>query len=290
VCNFLSACVLRNGHVLTHPMLDSHSDLVRYFKLPDTTAYHQHFAKAELTPVDWMDVATWKFRLDEESAPGWWDDVSAAAEAELRRRANAMILRDGEHQLIVDGCWIIGGTAKVRDIRSGRIMRVQDTAMLSDVGGSAQVSDVRGNAQVSHVRGSARVSGLWGSARVSDVGRSAQVFDVGGSAQVSDVRDNARVSDVWDSARVSDVRDNAQVSHVRDNAQVSDVWDSARVSDVRDNAQVSHVRDNAQVSDVWDNAQVSDVGPSVVLDDSAKAHLVKTVPSAAAKRARKAKP
>lgn len=58
MCNFLSAVVLRNGDVLTHPMLDSHSDLVRYYKLPDTRVYHQHFAKVELTPVDWLDVST----------------------------------------------------------------------------------------------------------------------------------------------------------------------------------------------------------------------------------------
>lgn len=71
MCQFLSAVILRNGDVLTHPMLDSHTDLIRYYKLPDTTAYHQHFAKVELTPVDWMDPATWTFRLDEDTAPSW---------------------------------------------------------------------------------------------------------------------------------------------------------------------------------------------------------------------------
>ncbi len=50
MCNFLSALGLRNGDVLTHPMLDSHSDLVRYFKLHDNTAYLDRFAKVELTP------------------------------------------------------------------------------------------------------------------------------------------------------------------------------------------------------------------------------------------------
>ena len=87
MCNFLSAIVLRNGDVLTHPMLDSHSDLVAYYALPDTTAHHQHFAKVELTPVDWLDPTTWRFRLDEETAPSWWEDVATGVEAEMRRRA-----------------------------------------------------------------------------------------------------------------------------------------------------------------------------------------------------------
>ena len=37
MCQFLSALVLKNGDVLSHPMLDSHTDLVTYFKLPDST-------------------------------------------------------------------------------------------------------------------------------------------------------------------------------------------------------------------------------------------------------------
>ena len=31
MCEFLSALVVKNGDVLSHPLLDSHSDLVRYF-------------------------------------------------------------------------------------------------------------------------------------------------------------------------------------------------------------------------------------------------------------------
>jgi hypothetical protein len=213
MCQFFSALVLKNGDVLSHPMLDSHADLVRYFKLPDTVAHHQHFAKIELTPVDWMDVATWQFRLDEASAPGWWPDVADRAERQIRDRATRMILSGGEHALIVDGCWIVGGTAKIRDIRGGRIVRVQDTAILSGVWNSAQVSGVRDSAQVSDVGGSAQVS---------DVGGSARVSGVRGSAQVSGVRGSAQVSDVWGSARVSDVRDSAQVSNVAPSVTLDD--------------------------------------------------------------------
>jgi len=210
--------------VLSHPILDSHSGLVTYFKLPDTNAHIPHFAKVELTPVDWLDAATWQWRVDEAVLPIWWDDVKDRAESTLRARAAAMILKDGEHQLIVDGCWIVGGTAQIRDVRSGWIRRVQD------------------------------------------------------SAQVSGVRDSARVSGVRDSARVSDVRDLAQVSDVRDLAQVSDVWGSAQVSGVRGSAWVSGVRGSARVSDVWGSARVSDVGPNVILDASAKAHLIAVAP------------
>lgn len=177
MCQFLSALVLKNGDVLTHPMLDSHSDLVRYFTVPDTHHGHQHFAKVELTPVDWLDVETWQFRLDEASEPGWWADVAGAAERTLRAKAARMILRTGEHGLIVDGCWIFGGDAVVRNVRGGRIMRVQDAA---------------------HIRG------VWGSAQIHGVGDSAQIHGVRGSAQIRDVRDSAQIRDVRGSAQLDD--------------------------------------------------------------------------------------
>ena len=155
MCNFLSALVVRNGDVLTHPMLDSHSDLVRYFQLPDTDAHINHFAKVELVPVDWADASTWKWRIDEPTLPMWWEDVAAQAESTLHARASRMILTAGEHELIVDGCWIIAGTAKIRDVRSGRIVRVQDSATISGVRDSATISDVWGSATIRDVGGSA---------------------------------------------------------------------------------------------------------------------------------------
>ena len=159
MCNFLSAIVLRNGDVLSHPMLDSHSDLVQHFKLPDTRQHHQHFAKVELTPTgDWLDVSLWNFRLDEETVPGWWADVAVQAEATLRARADKMILKTGEHSLLVDGCWVIGGDAVVRDVRAARIARVSG-GTITDVRGGT-ITDVRGGT-ITDVRGGT-ITRVWG--------------------------------------------------------------------------------------------------------------------------------
>ena len=147
MCNFLSVLVLKNGDVLHHPMLDSHSDLVAYFDLPDTNAHIHHFAKAELTPVDWLDPATWLWHIDEETRPTWLDDVEQQAKDKARSIARRMIITDTTKlpKLIVDGCWIVGGKAKIRDVRAGRIVRIQDSATVSGVRGSATVSDVGKN-------------------------------------------------------------------------------------------------------------------------------------------------
>ena len=140
MCQFLSALVLRNGDVLTHPLLDSHSDLVRYYQVPDDRTHHQHFAKVERTPGDtdesWLDPATWRFRLDEETAPGWWEDVKGAAEATLRDRAKAMIVTTGRKDLILEGCWILAGDAEFADVRGGRIVRMLGGTLTEMWGGT----------------------------------------------------------------------------------------------------------------------------------------------------------
>jgi hypothetical protein len=124
VCNFLSAIVLKNGDVLHSPLLDSHSELVTLFKLPDTSAHHQHFAKVELTPPagwdGWADVSKWDFRLDEPTQPGWWADVAQSAEESVRNIIRRAILPAGERDFHLDGLVIIGPGVTVRSMRGGR--------------------------------------------------------------------------------------------------------------------------------------------------------------------------
>ena len=62
--------------------------------------------------------------------------------------AMLLILRDGERGMILDGCWIVGGTAKIREVRSGRIVRlcggtISDVwgGTISDVGPRAKLDD-----------------------------------------------------------------------------------------------------------------------------------------------------
>ena len=166
-------------------MLDSHSDLVTYFKLPDENAHITHFAKAELTPTtDWTDASTWDWRIDEQVRPVWLtEDVERAAEEATRSIAQRMVITNGERDLIVDGCWIIAGTAKIRDVRSGRIVRVQGSATISGVWGSATIRDVGDSATIRDVGGSATIRGVWGSATIRGV-RDSATLDASAKARV----------------------------------------------------------------------------------------------------------
>ena len=167
-------------------MLDSHADLVRRYKLKDD-GMRERFAKVEFVPDVWTDVTTWKFYLDEPTTPVWWTpEIQNAVVGKLRAKVDGMLLLGGKHELIVDGAWIVGGSAVVSDVRAGRIVWCGGSAQISGVWDSARISDVGGSAQISEVWGSARISGVRGSARISGVGGSAQISGVWGSAQLDD--------------------------------------------------------------------------------------------------------
>jgi hypothetical protein len=168
----------------------------------------------ELTPSgNWLDASTWQWRLDEDTAPGWWEDVAGVAEDMLRARAQRMILTTGVRDLIVDGCWILGGDVAVRDVRGGRILRVQDTASISDVSGSASISNVRDSASISNVRGSASIRNVWGSASIRDVWGSASISNVRGSASITGAGASVCLHRVADTVTVTRIPSHDDHSH-----------------------------------------------------------------------------
>ena len=121
MCNFLSGLGLRDGTVLTDALLDSHAELFVRFAVPDTAA---HAVKWELTPpaedAQWIDVDLWQFRLDEESAPVWWEDVAPKVETAARSVARRMVVTDRTIPIVTSGCHIVGPGGVIQDLRGGR--------------------------------------------------------------------------------------------------------------------------------------------------------------------------
>lgn len=159
MCNFLSALILRNGDVLWHPMLDSHTQLHRYYDIPDDAGAIEHVAKAELVPSDEtiLDPEKWAWKIDEPTRPSWLDDVEDNARKKLVYEAKKMILVEGHKEIIADGCWIVGGTATVAEIVAGRVYCIRDSARVDYIHDSAKVDTIRGSAKVDYIGGSAKV-------------------------------------------------------------------------------------------------------------------------------------
>ena len=146
MCDFLSAVVLRNGDVLHHDATDHHSDLVRHYKLPDDREC-RHFAKVEFTPPvkdgvpDYADADGYTLRVDEETEPQWFAELREQVEQKCRSIVRAMLVAD-ERDLLLGGCWILVGGAKVRDAKSARIVAMYDTSRVGSMSDTSRVGSM----------------------------------------------------------------------------------------------------------------------------------------------------
>ena len=70
MCKFFSGLINKHGKCYVKNGVTSHSELEQIFKIRDNGEY----AKWELTPVNDWKVENWKFLLDEQRTPEWWND------------------------------------------------------------------------------------------------------------------------------------------------------------------------------------------------------------------------
>jgi len=73
MCNFYSCIIDQKGKIYDGIGLDSHSDIEQRFNLRDNNIVER--AKIEVVPKNiWDSVDTWKFTIDEERTPTWWNE------------------------------------------------------------------------------------------------------------------------------------------------------------------------------------------------------------------------
>jgi hypothetical protein len=159
MCNFLSAIGVRDGSVRLHPLIDSHYQLLNYLEMDDLSEYTPTFVKLELTPSkNWLDPESWDFTVDEKTIPVWCDDeLQARFRREMINFAKSLIIKPGKKSIIVDGVWIIGGSAQIQTVVGGRIVYLGDTAEIVTVCDSAKIDLVCDSAKIGTVRDSAKI-------------------------------------------------------------------------------------------------------------------------------------
>ena len=78
MCNFASF-VLTKDRVFWLEDSDSHSEIIRHFKLHEQGARGVNVLNVEITPTDrvkqWPDLRAWKYKVDQDLRPEWHDPV-----------------------------------------------------------------------------------------------------------------------------------------------------------------------------------------------------------------------
>lgn len=289
MCQFFSGIALENGDVITSEYTDSHELLMLANGIHDGHAQRGRFARLELLPPDdqarVLDSEAWALAIDGKDEPEWWAERKADVERQMRARLERMIVRESR-DILLGGCWVVGGNARIGQLAAGRIVVLCGSAIVERVCGSAIVERACDSAIVEHVHGSARVEcatdsvyvkNVSGTAVVELVTGSAHVESVCGSARVGIVDESARIEYVQDSAHVYSVYGSAIVERVHDSADVGRVYESARVEIVRDSARVGSVYDSARVGSLCGSARVGVVAGSSIVEhvyDSARVGIL----------------
>ena len=78
MCKFKSGIILKNRVVIAPADNDSHSDLLEKLNIEDTEVNAMtKFVRAELIPPNdewWTDPDTWKFNIDQDIRPDWFNE------------------------------------------------------------------------------------------------------------------------------------------------------------------------------------------------------------------------
>lgn len=89
MCNFKSGVIFKNRVVLAPEGNESHSSLLESLNIEDSHMNaSKTFVRAELIPKDGnkaTDVSTWKYKVDQDIVPDWYEVDSGKYEQEFRR-------------------------------------------------------------------------------------------------------------------------------------------------------------------------------------------------------------
>lgn len=95
MCNFKSGLIFKNRVVLTPEGNESHSDLLESLGIKDTHLNaSKMFVRAELIPKDnnkATDVKEWKYKVDQDIVPDWYEEDTDRYEQEFRDAVNEYI-------------------------------------------------------------------------------------------------------------------------------------------------------------------------------------------------------
>ncbi|MBD5534596.1 MAG: hypothetical protein HDQ99_02835 [Lachnospiraceae bacterium] len=121
MCKFKSGIILKNKVVLTPEGNESHSDLLESLGIEDT---HMNatktFVRAELSPKDdnkYTDISKWKYRVDQDIVPNWYEEDSARYEQEFKDAVRTYMKEYMEKRNIVTICGY--GWTKIKEDENG---------------------------------------------------------------------------------------------------------------------------------------------------------------------------
>ena len=89
MCRFKSAIITKE-RLLCENGIDSHQEIIKKYRLKDKDSANPSFVRIEYLPdwTDFYDFSKWKFKVDQDILPDWWDAEWAKKEMGLWVKKN----------------------------------------------------------------------------------------------------------------------------------------------------------------------------------------------------------
>jgi len=258
MCNFLSACICRDGRLVCDG-IHGHTELARRYIGGENGIGAQRFWEFELPPAKWLPTTTAieALRNFMEPPPNRVVEIATSLIAELatlngisRMLPWLAVLRHGRHEFMPS------------DVR---IIVLLDTATLDVVDGSQCVIYMFGSSRVGKISGSSQVTKMFGSSQVGEMceySRIDQMFDssrVGktvGSSQVGEMCEYSRIDQMFDSSRVGKTVGSSQVGEMCEYSRIDQMFDYSHVGKMLGSSKVGKMFGYSQVNQIFDSSRV----------------------------------
>jgi len=136
----MSAIAFKNGDIYeVSEHTDSHEHLVAALGLKDDL-FLRDWIRVEFLPGEngLADASGYKLRVDEHTAPEWWEDARPSVLAKLQARIHRMIVMD-KRECLLGKCWILAGKAEAKLIVSARVVAMLGSSQVGEMWDSSQV-------------------------------------------------------------------------------------------------------------------------------------------------------
>ena len=194
MCRFKSGIIFKTRCVVAPVENDSHSYLLRELNVDDTYINASRmFVRAELVPENdewWTDPDGWKFVVDQDVTPDWFDLDPGKYEEEFRQAVKAW----WDEHVIVD--------EKIDELSSGfyRLKRCEVKKLLNDV------KVYLDSSTVGKTYDSSTVGEMWDSSTVGEMYNSSTVGEMYNSSTVGEMYDSSTVGEMYNSSTARDFK------------------------------------------------------------------------------------
>ena len=252
MCEFLSACICRDGRLVCDG-IHGHAELARRYIVGENDTGTQCFWELELPPDKWVSTiaVTNALRTSQEPPPDRVIETAASLIAELaslngisRTLPWLAVLRYGCHQSMPS------------DVR---VIVLFDTATLDVVDGSQVVICMFGSSKVGKMLGSSKVGKMLGSSYIGEMREHSRVDQMFESSRVGHMWDSSRVGYMWGSSRVDKMRNSSRVGQMSGSSLVCQMSGSSRVGKMTSFSYIDQMREYSQVGKMFDASRIGEI-------------------------------